>query len=175
MRTYILILIWLLTFNGIAGQGHNVRERVALTYLSQVGVKEATGKNDGPRVELYLRSVDLAPGAPWCAAFISWCYTVNGVDNPRSGWSPSYFPRAKTIYTRDGEIKATPQQGDVFGIYFSSMKRIAHVGFIHQWDSRMVVTVEGNTNDDGSREGNRVAIKRRPIRTIYKVSRFVRE
>jgi len=39
----------------------------------------------------------------------------------------------------------------------------------------MVVTVEGNTNDDGSREGNRVAIKRRPIRTIYKVSRFVCE
>lgn len=173
MRTCIALFIWLLVFNGTSGQGDNVREKVSQTYLSQLGVKEATGHNDGPQVEIYLLSVNLAPGAPWCAAFVSWTYTVNKVNNPRSGWSPAYFPGSKVIYTRDGIIKALPQKGDVFGIYYPTMKRIAHVGFIHAWSERISVTVEGNTNDNGSREGVMVAMKRRPTRTIYKVSRFI--
>jgi hypothetical protein len=173
MRTYIALLFSLLICNGTPGQGNNVRDKVALTYLSQIGVKEATGHNDGPEVESYLRSVDLAPGAPWCAAFVSWTYTKNGIKNPRSAWSPVYFPSSKVIYTRDGTIKAIPQKADVFGIYFANLGRIAHVGFIHFWGSRLVETVEGNTNDAGSREGTRVASKRRPTRTIYKVSRYI--
>ena len=173
MRTCIILLLWLFICNGTPGQGNNVRDSVAFTYLSQIGVKEATGHNDGPEVETYLRSVDQAPGAPWCAAFVSWTYTVNGVKNPRSGWSPAYFPASKVIYIRDGYNKSIPQKADVFGIYFGNLGRIAHVGFIHEWGSRLVITVEGNTNDQGSREGTRVAIKRRPTRTIYKVSRYI--
>jgi hypothetical protein len=74
---------------------------------------------------------------------------------------------------RDAEVKAIPQKADVFGIYFSKLGRIAHVGFIQEWGSRIVITVEGNTNDQGSREGTCVASKRRPTRTIYKVSRYI--
>jgi len=173
MRTLFYLFLWLSVCNGIAGQGNNVREKVSITYLSQIGVKEATGHNDGPQVETYLRAVDQAPGAPWCAAFVSWAYTINGVDNPRSAWSPAYFSANKVIYIRDGTIKNTPEKADVFGIYFNNLKRIAHVGFVQQWKSRMVMTVEGNTNDEGSREGTIVAMKRRPTRTIYKVSRYI--
>lgn len=173
MRTCIVLFLWLLICNGTLGQGNNVRDKVALTYLSQIGVKEATGHNDGPEVEIYLRAVNQAPGAPWCAAFVSWSYTINGVSNPKSAWAPTYFPTSKVIYARDGQMTALPQKADVFGIYFANQGRIAHMGFIHVWGSRIVTTVEGNTNDQGSREGTRVAMKRRPTRTIYKVSRYI--
>ena len=173
MRTRIILFLWLFVCLSASGQSNNVRQKVVETYLSQIGINEATGNNDGPEVEMYLRVVKQQPGAPWCAAFVSWTYTVNGVVNPKSAWSPSYFPVNRVIYTRDGATIAIPMPGDVFGIYYASKGRIAHVGFIHEWSSRIVITVEGNTNDEGSREGTMVARKRRATRTIYKVSRYI--
>ena len=41
---------------------------------SQIGVKEATGHNDGKQVELYLASVNLTKGNPYCAAGQYWCF-----------------------------------------------------------------------------------------------------
>lgn len=60
----------------------------------------------------------------------------------------------------------------MFGIWFQKLGRIAHVGFIHEWGCEWVVTVEGNTNDAGSREGDGVYMKRRINRQIYKVARW---
>lgn len=146
---------------------------MAESYLSQVGVVERTGNNDGLDVEKYLSYVGLPAGNPWCAAFVAWNLGEAGIDNPRSGWSPSYFTAGSTVYARGSAVNHVPRMGDVFGIYFSSLGRIAHVGFVHSWSGSWAVTVEGNTNDDGSREGNKVAIKRRPIKTIYKVSDWI--
>ncbi len=42
--------------------------------LAQVGVKEKTGRNDGRKVESYLRSVGLVKGNPYCAAGQYWCF-----------------------------------------------------------------------------------------------------
>jgi hypothetical protein len=66
-----------------------------------------------------------------------------------------------------------PLTGDVFGLYFPEKKRIAHVGFIDKWDGNWLVSVEGNTNVSGSREGDGVYRKRRLTRSIYKVARYV--
>jgi hypothetical protein len=140
--------------------------------MSQIGVMEQSGNNDGPQIRDYLATTGLPEGHPWCAAFVSWVYGQCGVINPSSAWSPSYFPGNKTIHSNNITYKQ-PERGDVFGIYFTSLQRIAHVGFIHRWGDRLVTTVEGNTNDENSREGNRVAVRRRPTRTIYKVSRFI--
>lgn len=41
---------------------------------SQVGVREETGRNDGKKVECYLRSVGLPKGNPYCAAGQYWCF-----------------------------------------------------------------------------------------------------
>lgn len=71
------------------------------------------------------------------------------------------------------EEPATPQTGDVFGIYFPEKGRIAHVGFIDQWDGTWLITVEGNTNYSGSSEGDGVYRKRRLLSSIYKVARYV--
>lgn len=42
--------------------------------LQQVGVTEATGNNDGARVEAYLKSVGLKAGNPYCAAGQYYCF-----------------------------------------------------------------------------------------------------
>ncbi|SKB64206.1 CHAP domain-containing protein [Daejeonella lutea] len=67
----------------------------------------------------------------------------------------------------------TPGAGDVFGLYFPEKGRIAHVGFVDEWKDGWVITVEGNTNVLGSRDGDGVYRKRRLVRSIYKVARYV--
>ena len=145
-------------------------------YLSQVGIRERTGSNDGKEVESYLKSVGLSKGNPWCAAFLHWTFEQSGIKGtPRSGYSPSWFPTSKTIFQRGKIDKLVPGPADVFGIWFESKKRIAHVGFIDQWDDgAYCMTVEGNTNGVGSREGDGVYRKRRLKSQIYKVSRWVK-
>lgn len=115
----------------------------------------------------------MEPGAPWCAAFVAYVYTVNGVPNPKSAWSPAWFSSKYVVWSYTGEKKDIPQPGDVFGIYYTEKKRIAHVGFIHRFGENITVTVEGNTNKAGSREGDGVYMKRRPTRQIYKVARYI--
>lgn len=143
---------------------------------NQIGVQELTGNNDGPQVKAYLNSVGLSEGYPWCAAFVN--YNLQKVDvctTANSAWSPSWFPISKTIYTRNSKHNRTPQVGDVFGVYFTSKQRIAHVGFIDSWpeNSKFFVTIEGNTNDDLSREGNGVYRKRRPKTHAYKIADWI--
>ena len=148
--------------------------RVSEIYSKEIGVRERTGNNDGQRVEEYLRSCNLKKGNPWCAAFVTWTFKQAKVDAIVSAYSPSWFPKKSTIYTRGANGNKTPQKADVFGIYFSNKGRIAHVGFIDVWeDNSYCITVEGNTNDEGSREGDGVYRKRRLKSQIYKVSRFL--
>lgn len=64
--------------------------------------------------------------------------------------------------------------GDIFGIYFQNKGRIAHVGFVHRFGDKYTITVEGNTNEEGSREGDGVYLKRRLTKQLYKISRYVR-
>ena len=138
-------------------------------------MRELTGSNDGPRVEEYLASCRLGKGHAWCAAFVTWCYQQAGIAAVKSAWSPDWFPKNNTIYTRGEKNNVTPSKCDVFDIYFVEKKRVAHVGFIDEWNegSNYCITVEGNTNDTGSREGDGVYRKRRIKSQIYKVSRYI--
>src|SRR5690554_1094953 len=70
-------------------------------------------------------------------------------------------------------IPRKPATADVFGIYFANLKRIAHVGFVDEWGEKQVITVEGNTNEAGSAEGDGVYRKRRPIASIYQVANWI--
>lgn len=167
----IILSIFLIGYGFSAtGQISTVKE----IYTSQIGVRELTGHNDGHQVEIYLASCKLAKGNPWCAAFITWTYKKAGVKTVVSGYSPAWFPASKTVYTRGAGANSVPGTADVFGIWFSSKNRIAHVGFIDQWpEGKYAITVEGNTNEAGSREGDGVYKKRRLKSQIYKVSRWI--
>jgi len=149
------------------------RQCVKELYNSQVGVRETGGANRGPHIEMYLASVDLDSGYAWCAAFVSWCYQNAGVQTPRSGWVPSYALKSKRIYQRGRFELKEPQKGDVFMVWYHSLNRPAHIGFIDQWGEKWIVTVEGNTNDNGSREGDGVYRKRRLKKQVWAVSDFI--
>lgn len=170
----LIFYILLVAFVFSSSLLHAQLERVSEIYSKEIGVRERTGNNDGQRVEEYLRSCNLKKGNPWCAAFVTWTFKQAKVDAIVSAYSPSWFPNKSTIYTRGSKGNKTPQKADVFGIYFSNKGRIAHVGFIDVWgDNSYCITVEGNTNDEGSREGDGVYRKRRLKSQIYKVSRFL--
>jgi hypothetical protein len=150
------------------------RDELIRTYRKHIGVRELTGNNDGKEVEMFLRSTGLGKGYAWCAAFVTYCHIENSLAIPKNApaWSPSWFPKQRLI---DPE-NSLP--GDVFGIYYVNMKRIGHVGFIDEvWknNSGNVITVEGNTNGDGSREGDGVYRKRRSKKQIKSVSRWIQE
>lgn len=168
MKKLFTFIIITLLFFAIFGQCEaQSRECVVQAYTSQLGVREATGHNDGADVEKYLSTTGLGKGFAWCAAFVNWAHQQCGYSGPRAAaaWSPAWFPTSKLV--------THPQQGDVFGIYFASKKRIAHVGFIDRWEGNKAYTVEGNTNEAGSREGDGVYRKIRLQSQIYKVARWI--
>lgn len=137
-------------------------------YTAEIGVREATGNNDGPRIAEYLQYCGLGEGYEWCAAFVSWCQGQAGYTEPRNAWAAALFPLRRTVWKKDTGIKNKDRdvrRGDVFGIYHAGKKRIGHCGFVDEWDGTWCITVEGNVN-------NAVVRKRRPVKTIYAVSRW---
>ena len=160
------------TSSGQALKGE-LRENVATIYSSQVGIREKTNSNDGKEVEIYLASAGLKKGNPWCAAFVTWVYKTAGVKAIKSGYSPAWFPKDKVIW--QNQKGQPPNRADVFGLWFANKGRVAHVGFIDQWpqDGSYTITVEGNTNEAGSREGDGVYRKRRLKKQIYVISRWL--
>ncbi len=145
---------------------------VQAVYTSQIGVTELTGRNDGVMVETYLRAVGLGKGNPWCAAFVKWCFIQAGYSPPITGWSPTAFNSNNVVY--DGRrILKQPQAGDVSVLWFTSLRRIAHTYFYdYGINSSVYSSVEGNTNEAGSREGDGVYRKKRSYRATYRISRW---
>ncbi len=160
----ILVVVFVIFFSFRGYLQDDCITRVANDY---VGVREATGSNDGEIVELFLASANAKKGDPWCAAFVAHVHSLCGYKIPNSpAWSPSWFPNSNVVKFSEYE------PGDVFGIYYSSKKRIAHVGIIEKETGNYFLTIEGNTNEAGSRDGDGVYKKRRPIKTIYKIARW---
>lgn len=150
------------------------KDQVAQTYLAEVGVREIGKNNHGPGPKKYLASVQLGEGYAWCAAFVKWVFNEHEIDTgSANAWSPSWFPSSRVIYRRGQDPRAIPDKGDVFGLYYTNLKRVGHVGFVHDWSPDWVITVEGNTNGDGSRDGDGVHRKRRLTKQIYVVSRYI--
>lgn len=146
------------------------RARIIEIAAAEIGVQEATGNNDGERVEAYLAYTGLGKGHAWCAAFISWCYEQAGLTEPRNPWSPALFPNART-YCRNGACRglktSTIKPADIFGIYSHSGKRINHVGLVRSVEGKYLLTIEGNVED-------RVLSKRRHLSTVYALADWIK-
>ena len=145
-----------LRIRGLADKGVQVRSRILEIAAAEIGVREATGRNDGARVEEYLRYTGLGRGHEWCAAFVSWCYGQAGLSQPRNPWSPALFPHARQY--KSGVRAILP--ADLFAIYGTTAKRINHVGIVRGQEGSYIRTIEGNSN-------NRVESRRRHVRTLY--------
>lgn len=131
--------------------------------ISQKGVRELTGKNDGEAVETYLKSIGLGKGYAWCMAFVYWCYQQSSqtlsISNPliKTGGVLRQWNEIDKKYKSQ-----EPKIGSIFIMDFG--KGQGHTGFITKVNSDGTVdTIEGNSNSLGSREGNQVGINKRKV------------
>ncbi|WP_338932643.1 CHAP domain-containing protein [Streptomyces netropsis] len=98
----------------------------------------------------------------WCATFVSWC--------ARQAGAASLFPvtasvwQAMNWFKDRGRYSAYPAIGAqvIFGKTAST-----HTGIVVAYDADTITTVEGNTNTDGSPEGNGVYVRRHQRRDSY--------
>lgn len=92
-----------------------VIDRVVMLARGEVGVTEATGRNDGARVEEYLGG-ESERGLSWCAAFVLWCYETDGYRWRDNRW---LLRRVSTLYEvarRRGAVLTgadLPEAGDL--------------------------------------------------------------
>jgi hypothetical protein len=130
----------------------------------QIGVLEVPpGSNSGPDVNRYLAAVNTPSGNPWCAAFVYWCFdqaakTLN-TKNPAictagvlDMWNQAGARGIRRIAS--AEASNTPgmvQPGMVFVI--STGGGHGHAGLVESVNGVVLTTIEGNTNEGGSREG----------------------
>ncbi|MBV8254998.1 MAG: CHAP domain-containing protein [Chitinophaga sp.] len=143
-------------------------EKVLAVALSQEGVAEhPKGSNSGPEVNQYLKSVGLGPGASWCMAFVYWCTEqackAIGVKNglvKTGGVLLQWRTTSLKKVTSYGAVKP----GSIFIMDYGN--GFGHTGFVIKVEKDTIHTVEGNTNNDGSREGYEVAVRRRKLATI---------
>jgi hypothetical protein len=166
------LLLLLTVFCVYAQAEEHARVKIIQVADGLVGVKEATGRNDGELIEKILASVELSKGAPYCAAFNYWCYQQagEGAMVPKSGWSPDWLKKPTWTRSSGGE---NPKPADAFGIFFKTKGRIAHTGLVKKWGNSVVVTVEGNTSPEAQagsaadRDGGGIWSKRRLKIQIY--------
>jgi hypothetical protein len=96
----------------------------------------------------------------WCAPYVSYVFLQNGYLRPRSAWSPDLFPKSR--------LAKSARPDDVLGVYFTDLQRIAHVGIVEKMDGDWCVSLEGNTNIAGNRNGDGIYRCRKHRRTIFK-------
>lgn len=125
--------------------------------ITQIGKQEnPIGSNWGTPVKDYLKSVGINFPASWCMAFVYWCFKQVKQDIPliQSGGVLNCWNKAEAKY------KSTePKIGSIFIMDFG--KGLGHTGIVERFDDNFIYTIEGNTNDTGSREGIMVCRKQR--------------
>jgi len=138
----------------------SIRDNALRIASGYVGVRE-TGRNMGPEVDVFLRSVGLGPGYAWCAAFVHHCFdrgsAAEGLDNPcpHTAGALRLWDLCPSKWQIKPENHASVQPGDVFVIDHNH--GLGHVGFVESVrDDGTLVTIEGNTSGNGSREGDGV-------------------
>ena len=161
--------------------GGSVAEKMVSLAREEIGVSEGDGSNCGPRVDEYKAAtwLDADKGWPWCAAFICWLVreAIEGEDvkfkRPRTAGAWDFENWAKQQSTNGVELRKPTNEdikaGDIVVFTFS------HIGLaVKDADSSgYVVTIEGNTNGAGSREGGSVLEKKRHVSKIRSRIRIV--
>lgn len=139
----------------------------------RLGTKELTGNNDGEVVKAILLNCGITFPAPWCACFLNDGLKRIGTEGGPTkdpGWTPNWFKDPnKIVWVRDKDSKKiTFQKGWIGAIYYRSKGRIGHVfAVVEDTHDGYVITIEGNTDAQGSREGNGVFIRIRNKSEIY--------
>ena len=119
------------------------------------GVEELTGNNDHPMITVAMNLCGLSgeKGYPWCAACMAEIHHEAGLPAPHSARVVDWFKQNLIWKNQWGEKQFRVKPGMVGAIYYRSLGRYGHIVLIIGEDKNNYYTLEGNTNDAGSREG----------------------
>ena len=152
--------------------------------VTQIGVMEnPIGSNRGPDVDRYLSAVGLNPAGSsfaWCVAFTHFCYLKaaenTGLQNPhiRTAGVLDHWNKAgtkpKVLRITSARAVADPglvKPGSLFVIDLG--QGLGHSGMVIEVANGRLVTIEGNTNDNGSRNG--IGVFQREARKIANINK----
>ena len=126
--------------------------QIAITQIEKEEIPK--GSNWGEHVQKYLISVGITFPASWCMAFVYWCCKQSNPNTPliKTGGVLAQWNQIPAKY----KVK-TPLPGDIFIMDFGGGK--GHTGFVESVSGDVIQTIEGNSNDEGSREGYEVCRK----------------
>lgn len=150
-----------------ASRRYTAQEAYIMALRTHTHVREVPAfSNWGQAVQAFLALCGISDPNPWCMAFL----TYVGRKAFGAAWVIPRFAlvNAFATWAKQQGIRMLPseaQVGDAFVIWYPTERRFRHVGVIcgprdadGKWE-----TIEGNTNDGGSREGNGVFIRRRAL------------
>ena len=177
----LLILSFIPTYSVVANDGYCVR----VTANSYVGVRERGGNNRNftdKELKNMMAAVGWKPGYAWCAFFVRAILDECDVQSTITGWSPTAYNRNDVIFT-NGRFYQNFKSGDVMVMTLSysnfkntgRYKAIGHTGIVDAVGQYSVRTIEGNTNDSGSRDsrgGDGVYVKIRPLNKNLHITRW---
>lgn len=172
MKLKIILLLFLLfSFSSFA----SIRDTLLTNLESQLNVRE-TSPNRGMMIDIYNKSVKVKLGSPWCGAFVGFNLTKIGVKNPNSGTAADYAKSKDIIWKSKNKTNVELLTGDVVTFYYSNLGRVGHTGYYIKKDKDgYFITIEGNTNGAGNREGSGVYKKKRDPEKIYAISRYIKD
>jgi hypothetical protein len=138
----------------------------------QVGqCEKPIGSNSGPMIDEYLNAVGLHPGYAWCQAFMYWCYQqaaqqLKGA-NPvvKTGGALDCWHKTAVQFkiTQAEAVKSPALLNPGFQFILSLGNGAGHTGLIEKMEGTILHTIEGNSNNNGSREGYEVVRHQRHI------------
>lgn len=135
--------------------------------ITQIGVAEATGRNDGIPAQRYMKGNKLA----WCAGFVAYCFDVSDdpdiAENVREFWA-----WGTNVQSLEDKMKErgqwfgwaiTPQRNDI--IFFANRGRSdpgrgRHCGIVEKVEGAWVHTIEGNLGNACKRAKHKLSSNR---------------
>jgi peptidoglycan hydrolase-like protein with peptidoglycan-binding domain len=130
--------------------------------------REMGGQNRGPWVRLYMRGQD-GPQWAWCAGFVTFVMhqaaDALGVPAPIEGTFScdtlaAQGSAAGRFRPEGAAAGSTLPRGSIF-LNRRTATDWVHTGLVTEATDTVIRTIEGNTNDDGSREGYEVCARSR--------------
>jgi hypothetical protein len=113
------------------------RQRIVRRACSKVGEFEEDGPNLSEFITYLLKRCGAAPGAAWCAAFASWCISVDGL--------PETALASAQALGRTLRSTTLVLPGDV--MWFPTGQHTGHCGIVIGLGPGEVACVEGNSDD----------------------------
>ena len=187
-----LLLLWNLSSNISCAQSNTsltypslrTNDKATECFINQclyyLGTTEQPkGSNWGKDIKPMLASVGINFPAPWCAAYVGIVLRNTSTPYPYSGFVPNWSRgvwKEKVVFDKRKAARSVlpseVRRGDIATIYFPNLNRDAHIFVILGVTPKgSLITIEGNTNEDGGREGYMVAVR---VRELWQISKLIR-